>query len=95
MPFSNRVVTLINFKFQSIQTYEPIIICLDLSEIDLLPGKVQDVYKVCGHIDILINNGGISNRGNILDTSMEVQKRLMYVNHFGPAALTEGMLRCQ
>jgi short-subunit dehydrogenase len=45
-----------------------------------------------GGIDILINNGGISQRSKALDTSLEVDKKLMDVNYFGTIALTKAVL---
>lgn len=63
---------------------------LDLSEFNSLELVVQETYKLCGHIDILINNGGISSRGSILDTELSVHTRVMNVNYFGPVGLTKG-----
>lgn len=45
---------------------------------------------IFGHIDILVNNGGISNRGDILSTDAEVFKKIMVVNYFGNMVLTKG-----
>lgn len=52
---------------------------------------VQKVYDMCGHIDILINNGGISHRGSILHTKIDVDKQIMSINYFGSVALTKGL----
>lgn len=79
-----------SFLFQNIKVYEPIVVGLDLSEINAIDQVVLDIYKLCGYVDILINNGGISSRGCILDTSLHVHTTLMNVNHFGPVALTKG-----
>jgi dehydrogenase/reductase SDR family protein 7B len=46
--------------------------------------------EIFGHIDILVNNGGISNRGDTLSTDAEVFKRIMVVNYFGTMVLTKG-----
>ena len=43
-----------------------------------------------GAIDILINNAGMSYRGSIEDTDIEVHQKLMTVNYFGQVALTKG-----
>lgn len=53
--------------------------------------KVFRIYEECGDIDIFINNGGISTRGSVMDTDIEVDMRVMTVNYFGPVALTKGM----
>jgi len=38
----------------------------------------------------LVNNGGVSSRGDILSTDAEVFKRIMVVNYFGTMVLTKG-----
>ncbi len=65
---------------------------LDLSspeQIDEVSKKVLDQYV---HIDVLINNGGISQRALFTETSMEVDRRIMEVNFFGAAALTKKVI---
>lgn len=74
----------------TIPTYPPIIIPLDLSDVNTLATHVDKILKITNHIDILINNGGISNRGNILNTSTDVDIKVMYVNYFGTVTLTKG-----
>jgi len=54
-----------------------------------LAKKVIDKY---GHIDILINNGGISQRSKALETAVEVDRKIMEVNFFGAVALTKAVL---
>nr|CAH7758700.1 unnamed protein product [Callosobruchus chinensis] len=44
------------------------------------------------HIDILVNNGGISHRGSITSTNPDVDIKIMLVNYFGAAALTKAVL---
>lgn len=76
--------------FQNTATLEPLTLVLDLEKFEELETFVQNVYDACGHIDILINNGGISHRGSILNTKMDVFKSIMAVNYFGSVALTKG-----
>jgi len=64
------------------------ILPLDLSDADALETKTREAEALFGQIDILINNGGISQRDGIIDTSMEVQRDVMEVNYFGAIALT-------
>jgi dehydrogenase/reductase SDR family protein 7B len=61
-----------------------------LSDLNALPDHVRQALAIFGHIDILINNGGISYRGDILSTDAEVVKRIMMVNYFGNMVLTKG-----
>lgn len=68
------------------------VIALDLSKHAEIPGVAAQVLKTSGKIDILINNGGISQRSLAKDTSMEVDKRLMDVNYHGTVALSKALL---
>jgi len=68
------------------------IICLDLAESDSMPAKVKEALACYGQVDILVNNGGISQRSLIKDTPMEVDRRVMEVNYFGTIALTKAIL---
>ena len=77
---------------QNFPTEEPVIIPLDLAELDQLEDFIEKVHEKCGHIDILINNGGISQRGSILHTKYDVYKQIMTVNYFGSVVLTKGKI---
>ncbi len=65
---------------------------LDLSDSESLREKAKQAESYHGHVDILINNGGISQRDYAIDTAMEVDRRLMEVNYFGSIALTKHLL---
>lgn len=65
---------------------------LDLERHESIPGIVEIVLKKVGKVDILVNNGGISQRSLALETTLEVDKKLMAVNYFGTVALTKAML---
>ncbi|MGI9545087.1 MAG: SDR family oxidoreductase [Cyclobacteriaceae bacterium] len=65
---------------------------LDLSVGSSIPDKVAEALKWKGHIDVLINNGGISQRGLAKDTILDVDRRIMEVNYFGTIALTKAIL---
>ncbi len=71
---------------------ETFIVPLDLSESEALNFKVNDVISHFGKIDILINNGGISQRGTASETPIEVDRKIMEVNYFGNIALTKAVL---
>lgn len=51
---------------------------------------VSKALKLFGQVDILINNAGISYRGEISSTQIQVDERLMAVNYFGQIALIKG-----
>lgn len=65
---------------------------LDLEQHDRIPLIVDNVLKKVGKVDILINNGGISQRALAKDTTLEVDKKLMAVNYFGTITLTKALL---
>ena len=50
----------------------------------------EEILKCVAHVDVLINNAGISYRGTIVDTAVEVDRKVMETNYFGPVALTKG-----
>lgn len=65
---------------------------LDLSKHENLSEKVEEAMKIAPHIDILINNGGISQRSEALDTELSVTERIMNVNFIGSVEMTKGVL---
>lgn len=65
---------------------------LDLARGDTFPAAVAEVLARCGRIDVLVNNGGVSQRALAADTALEVERTLMEVNYFGPVALTKAVL---
>ena len=65
---------------------------LDLKNFNLMEQYVEKALAVYGSIDLLINNGGVSQRSLIVDTKMEVYQELMDVNYIGTVALTKALL---
>ena len=65
---------------------------LDLGESDALAQKAEEAIAAFGSVDVLVNNGGISQRSRVSDTSLAVDRRLMEVNFFGTVALTKALL---
>ncbi len=45
-----------------------------------------------GRVDILVNNGGVSQRALAADMLLEVERTMMEVNYFGTVALTKAVL---
>ncbi|TGK07805.1 SDR family oxidoreductase [Leptospira semungkisensis] len=68
------------------------ILPLDLQEYKKLGKVPTQVIKKFGTIDVLINNGGISQRSLAHETSLETYETLMKVNYFGNIALTLAVL---
>ena len=56
----------------------------DLPEVDQCRNAVSFAKKEFGKIDILVNAAGITDRGNIVDTSEELFDKMIGVNLKGP-----------
>ena len=65
---------------------------LDLTEIQTFDAKVQQAIGIFGHVDLMLHNGGISQRSLIRETGLDVDRKLMEVNFFGTVALTKALL---
>ncbi|KAI1285989.1 Dehydrogenase/reductase SDR family protein 7-like [Halotydeus destructor] len=70
----------------------PRVIQMDLSNLQDTSEKAKEAIKFYGHIDILINNAGMSYRGKVNETKVDVDMQLMLVNYFGQVALTKAIL---
>ena len=57
-----------------------------------MPEKAATAIALFGGLDLLLHNGGISQRSLIKETQLEVDRRLMEVNYFGTVALTKAVL---
>ena len=68
------------------------ILSLDLEDYTNFQSKTDEAISFFGKIDILVNNGGISQRSLVKDTEISVDKRLMEVNYLGTVALTKAIL---
>lgn len=68
------------------------ILPLDLTELSTLKLCTEAAIQFFGRVDILINNGGISQRSLVIDTPLEVDLKLMNINYFGAVALTKYLL---
>lgn len=63
----------------------------DLEKDDL--SELSDAaLKAFGHIDILINNAGVTQRSMAEETRLDVDRRLMEINFFAPITLTKNLL---
>lgn len=65
---------------------------LDLEDIDSLASKVDEAAHIYGNIDLLINSGGVSQRGYALETNLATEQRLMTINFWGTVILVKAVL---
>ncbi|NQX90893.1 MAG: SDR family oxidoreductase [Flavobacteriales bacterium] len=65
---------------------------LDLADMDSHPNKVREALDMTGGIDVMVHNGGISQRSLAIETSLEVDRRVMEIDYFGTVSLTKALL---
>jgi len=65
---------------------------IDLENSESIKSCASKVLQQFHKIDILVNNGGISQRSYAVDTPIEVDRKIMETNFFGAVALTKEVL---
>ena len=65
---------------------------LDLADFSSFEEKAKTANNFFNGIDILVNNGGISQRSYAVDTELKVDQQIFEVNYFGTIALTKAVL---
>ncbi len=68
------------------------ILPFDLADTKNASGLTAQIMNKFGRIDILINNGGYSQRSEASETAIEIDRQLMEVNYFSYVALTKAVL---
>ncbi|XP_021032568.1 dehydrogenase/reductase SDR family member 7B isoform X1 [Mus caroli] len=74
------------------QTHQPFVVTFDLADPGTIAAAAAEILQCFGYVDVLINNAGISYRGTISDTIVDVDRKVMEINYFGPVALTKALL---
>jgi dehydrogenase/reductase SDR family protein 7B len=70
-----------------------LILEMDLSKPETFGQCYTEIIKVYKKVDILFNNGGISQRSLVKDTDLSTYKKIFDVNFFGNIALTKVVLQ--
>src|SRR5436309_1852985 len=65
---------------------------LDLSKPELMNDAAQKALGLGGPIDVMVHNGGVSQRAFAADTDYLVDDVIMRTNYLGPVALTKALL---
>lgn len=68
------------------------ILPFDLSDTSNASALMAQVINKFGRIDILINNGGFSQRGSVIETPVELDRKIMEVNYFSHINITKAVL---
>jgi short-subunit dehydrogenase len=89
---SRREVELLEVKNQCVNPKNVKILTLDLADYLKMKPIAKSAIALFSKIDVLINNGGISQRSPIIETSIEVDKKLMEIDYLGTIALSKALL---
>ncbi len=90
---ARRESELLRVKAQTKLTDSNILVLpIDLENTTNAAEWVNKVIQKFGRIDVLVNNGGISQKGSATDSTTEVERKIMEINYFGNVALTKAVL---
>jgi len=65
---------------------------LDLEQTDTLNAIALHAIEIYGRIDVLVNNGGISQRSSVIETPIENDRKIMEIDYFSSVVLTKAVL---
>ena len=63
-----------------------------VTDLDAVKGMVDETMQKWGRVDVLVNNGGVSQRSLFADTDLATIRRILEINFFGSVALTRFIL---
>ena len=69
-----------------------LILPFDLGDTQNATALAAQIMNKFGRIDMLVNNGGYSQRSAAMETSLEIDRKLMEVNYFSYVSLTKAVL---
>ena len=69
-----------------------LVLPLDLTDEATLAPAVEQALARAGQVDVLVHNGGVSQRSFVRDTGIAVDRRILETNFFGAVALTKAVL---
>ncbi len=68
------------------------ILPFDLSDTTCAKAYVETILRKFGRVDVLINNGGQSQRAEALDTDADTERKLFEINYFSAVNLSKAVL---
>lgn len=82
----------LNDNFNSLRPGSSLVVPIDLTRSNEIAAIVKKVIKQAGRIDILINSAGISQRSLVIETPVEIDRKVFEINYFGTIVLTKSVL---
>ncbi len=79
-------------KKAGLSTENSLVIPFDLADASRVKEFAQQIISKFARIDMLINNGGMSQRSEALVTDEKVERNIMEVNYFSHVAITKAVL---
>ncbi|XP_042310295.1 dehydrogenase/reductase SDR family member 7C [Sceloporus undulatus] len=73
-------------------TFTPKLVLLDLSDVNCIQDVAKEILDCYGCVDILINNASTKLKGTVQNISLELDKKIMDANYFGPITLTKALI---
>jgi short-subunit dehydrogenase len=89
---SRRIAELERVKNSCAHPEDVHILPLDLTDSANLEAKVPAAIALFGHIDMMVHNGGISQRALVAETGIAVHREVMELNYFSYIILTKALL---
>lgn len=68
------------------------VLAFDLADYNQMQPIALKAIQYFGEVDVLINNGGISQRSLVIDTHIDLYRKLMDIDYLGTVALTKALL---
>lgn len=89
---SARNVTALETVKSKCKNMQVMLLPFDLIDFENAKNHVEKAISFFGRVDVLINNGGVSQRSLIAETDFEVDKKLIEVDYLGTVALSKALL---
>lgn len=67
-------------------------VVFNLGNPEEVAATAESVLEKFGRVDVLMNNGGISTRSEAMETSLEIDRRIMEIDYFSGVILTKALL---
>jgi dehydrogenase/reductase SDR family member 7B len=71
---------------------EAFVYTLDLTVPSQIEQLADEILMTFGHVDFVVNNGGISQRSFVVETPVEVDRKIMEIDFFSGVILTKKLL---